>query len=426
MLYSRLSKYVSPDPESRLIRWLTWIIREITGVVFIFSGFVKAIDPWGTLYKTEDYLAAMGLSIWPNLVVVCVFALCAVEFIIGVFLTLGCFRKGAALASLLLMCFMLPLSLWIAVFNPVSDCGCFGDAFIISNWATFWKNVILIGFTLWLARYNRYCSCLITPALQWIATIVTGAFIFLIEFAGYVYQPLLDFRPFPIGTSILEQTDDTGETDYIFVYSKDGKTEEFAIDNLPDESEGWVFVDRKKLSPESEDEKNDGFHIFDGDGDVTESVISEDGNMILLLMPDMGNVSISTTWKINSLYDWASRHNIGMIAAVAGTTADIENWKDLSMPDYPVYTADDTSIKELARGNPAVVYTENGIVKWKSSLRALNTDDFMADEKASPMSFARDNKHLLLNAIYLYLSIMALLIMASFLPDLKKFYKIWK
>lgn len=426
MLYSRLSNFISPDPQSRLIRWVTWLIREITGFVFIFSGFVKAIDPWGTLYKVEDYLAAMGLSIWPNLVTVGVFCLCAVEFFIGVFLALGCFRRGSGIAALLLMCFMLPLSLWIAVFNPVPDCGCFGDAFVISNWATFWKNVLLTAMTIWLARYNRYCRCLITPALQWIAAIATAVFIFTIEFAGYVYQPLIDYRPFPTGSSIIEQTDTDAADNLVFIYRKDGKEQEFGIDDIPDENDGWEYVDRRE-TVNTEGGESDGFHISEGDIDVTSEVFNDDKDMILLLMPDMGNVSISTTWKINSLYDWAEHHGIEMIAAVAGSGREIDNWEDLSMPEYPVYTADDTSIKELARGNPAVVYVRNGIIEWKSTLRALNTDDFMANGAAAdPMSFARDNRHLLLNCVYMYLAVMAMLFMFSFLPQLKKLFRIWR
>lgn len=426
MLYSRLSKYVSPDPDSKWIRWVTWFIRVITGAVFIFSGFVKAIDPWGTLYKMEDYLGALGLSIWPNLVVVGVFFLCGFEFLIGVFLLTGCFRKGSAALSLALMCVMLPLTLWIAVFDPVADCGCFGEAYIISNWATFWKNVVLFAFTLWLTRYNRYCRCLITPALQWIAFIATGIFIVAIELAGYLYQPLIDFRPFPIGAQLIEQTDDQ-EPEYLFIYRKGTLTKEFTIDNLPDDSEGWEFEDRREISPLQSETKHDGFHVWEGDEDVSAEVLSPDKDRILLLMPDMGDVSISTTWKINSLHDWATRHDIDMMAAVAGSSEEIENWKDLSMPDYPIYTADDTAIKELARGNPAVVFTEKGTIKWKSSLKAIDTDDFMEDNaSAKPMSFSRDNHSMLQNFSYLYLSIMALLIMASFLPALKKLFGLWK
>ncbi len=171
------------------------------------------------IYKVEDYLAVMGLSVWPNLVTVGVFFLCAIEFFIGVCLALGCFRRGSAIFSLALMCVMLPLTLWIAVFNPVADCGCFGDAYIISNWATFWKNVVLFAFTLWLVRYNRYCACIITPAIQWIAFIVTALFICLIEFAGYLYQPLIDFRPFKAGSTLVEHTDNF-EPEYVFTYAK--------------------------------------------------------------------------------------------------------------------------------------------------------------------------------------------------------------
>ncbi len=428
MQYSHLSRYVSPDPHNRWIKWATWLIREVTAFVFIYSGFVKAIDPWGTLYKTEDYLAAMGLSIWPNLVTVGVFILCGFEFFIGVCLATGCFRKGSSILSFILMCFMLPLTLWIAVFDPVPDCGCFGDAYVISNWATFWKNVVLFAFTLWLARYNRYCACLITPALQWIAFIATALFIFGIELAGYIYQPLIDFRPYPVGSPLTEQSD-LQEPEYMFIYARNGETKEFAIDNLPDESEGWEFVDRKEIGAgaESSEDSNSGFHIWDENEDVTAEILTSDKDRILLLMPDMGDVSISTTWKINSLYDWALKHDIDMIAAVAGSPAEIANWKDLSMPEYPIYTADDTAIKELARGNPAVVFTEKGIVRWKSSLRAINTADFMAhDAAAEPMSFARDNHRLLLNFSYLYLSVLALLIMASFIPQLKKLFRLWR
>lgn len=428
MLCSHLSKYVSPDPESRSIRCVTWIIRELTALVFIFSGFVKAIDPWGTLYKVEDYLAAMGLTIWPNLIIVGVFFLCGIEFFIGVCLAAGCFRRGSALLGFALMCFMLPLTLWIAVFDPVADCGCFGDAYVISNWATFWKNVILLAFTLWLTRYNKYCASLINPAIQWIAFIATALFICLIEFLGYLYQPLLDFRPYKTGTTLTEQVD-SEQPEFLFIYSKDGMNKEFSIDNLPDENEGWVFVDRKETgdAESGEDTSDKGFHVWEGNEDVTEEALSPDKDRILLLMPDMGDVSISTTWKINSLHDWASRYDIDMIAAVAGTQEEIDNWKDLSMPDYPIYTADDTAIKELARGNPAVVYMHKGIVEWKSTLRAIDTDDFMAnDTSADPMSFARDNCRMLLNYSYIYLSVMALLIMVSFIPVLRRLFRLWK
>lgn len=419
-------KYVLPDPQSKVAQWLTWIIRELTACVFIFSGFVKAIDPWGTQYKIQDYLSAMHLTLWPNLVVVGVFFLCGIEFLLGIFIATGSFRRGSAILCLLFMAVMLPLTLWIAVFDPVPDCGCFGDAIILSNWVTFWKNVILTAFALWLVLYNRFCPYLIMPALQWLAFIATGLFIFLIELIGFVYQPLIDFRPYPIDSvlAIDSYSDEDNEPEFTFIYRKDGIEKEFSLDNIPDEDDGWEFIDRREAGTTKEVKaikKNDNkeFHIWDSDSDVTEDVITSDKDMLLLTMPEMERVSISTVWKINSLYDWATAHNIDMIAVAAGSAKDIEIWEDLSMPEYHIYTADDTSIKELVRGNPAVVYLHDGVVKWKSSLRALDSNDFVTDNTIhDPMNFARDDSHSLRILTLIYLGVMVLLIMTSLIPRL--------
>ncbi|MDE7413739.1 MAG: DoxX family membrane protein [Muribaculaceae bacterium] len=410
------------NPEALYVRIITWIVREITGLVFIFSGITKAIDPWGTLYKIQDYLGVMGLDIWPSIVKIGAFLLCAVEFIIGIMLCFGSFRRTAAWGATAIMCFMLPLTLWIAIANPVADCGCFGDAFIISNWATFWKNVVLFIAVIWLSLFNRFAGWLIAPYLQWIALVVTSIFVAGVEGAGYFYQPLVDFRPYPIGTMIGKEVE-SDEPEYRFIYEKDGQKKEFAeTDELPDEESGWVFVDRVPVSDPGIDTRvevrdENSLRLWDPeiDEDVTEDALSADTDRLLLVMPELDKVSIASTWKINSLFDWATSHDIDMIAIVAGSQQEIDNWKDLSMPEYPIYWAEDTVLKELVRGNPAIVFTQDGIIRWKSTLRSMNIDDFMAPETGEdPMSFAHNGRLILLNASALYLSIMACLIGLSF------------
>lgn len=411
------------SPDSLSIRIITWIIRELTGAVFIFSGFTKAVDPWGTLYKMQDYLAVMGLDIWPSLVKVGAFALCAVEFIVGVMLCFGSFRRTSAWMATAIMCFMLPLTFWIALYNPVPDCGCFGDALIISNWATFWKNVALMIAVLWLSLFNRHAGWLINPALQWIGLIVTGVFCVAVEAAGYFYQPLLDFRPYPVGSLLTDETPEM-EPEYKFIYERNGVKKEFSeTDELPDENDGWVFIDRVPVSDQGIDsrvsvrkEKSLRLWDYEAEEDVTDEVLSPEGDRLILVMPELGKVSIASTWKINSLYDWANAHDIDMIGAVAASREDIDTWDDLSMPEYPIYTSEDTVLKELARGNPAVVFVRDGVIKWKSSLRALNTDDFMSPETApDPLSFSRNDKAMLINTSALYISVMACLTTFSFL-----------
>ena len=137
----------------------------------------------------------------------------------------------------------------------------------------------------------------------------------------------------------------------------------------------------------------------------------------------MKAVSPATTWKINSLYEWADIHDIIMIAVVSGSKKEIADWMDISMASYPVYTADDTQIKEVVRGNPGIVYLENGLIVWKSTLGALNIDDFMSPEISDDAkSFGIDNPRVLRNCTYIFIILMTVLILMSFVPRVKLMY----
>lgn len=410
---------------------ITWLARLIVGGVFTFSGFVKAIDPWGTIYKINDYLAVMQLDIWPNLVLVGAFALCAIEFLCGVFILLGCFRRSVAYLGVGIMAFMLPLTLWIAMSNPVADCGCFGDAFKISNWATFWKNVVLTVGIIWLAIYNRRCHWVVTPALQWLAFLASGIFITTVELFGYSSQPLLDFRPYQIGLPLVEENSTPNEEpSYVYIYEKDGERKEFTIDDeLPDENSGWTFVDRKEMPRDKQDDssfisdRNLRIWSKDGEEDVTEEAVSQSGKELIIMMPDLSLVSPATTWKLNSLYEWSIKNDVEMAAVVSGSPEQIAIWEDLSMASYPIYTADDTQIKSVVRGNPGVVYLVDGVVEWKSTLSAINIDDFLSpDTSHDAANFGMDNPRILRNISYTYLTVIAVLIIMSFLPYLRNMY----
>ena len=359
---------------SLTIRIVTWVLRIICGGLFIFSGFVKAIDPWGTLFKIEEYLGAFGLDVPYALMRLGVFALCAVEFIVGAFLVTGCFRKSCPVFAALIMFFMLPLTLWIAMENPVEDCGCFGDALKISNWLTFWKNVALTAGISWLIRYNLSARCLITPAFQWLAVVGSGIFIVFIEFVGFFYQPLLDFRSYPVGA-------------YLF-YSED----------------------------RDEDGGIDVFDIDTGD-DMNQEADLQEGKELVVMIPKVSMVSPATTWKLNSLYEWSEENGVKMIGVVSGSAEEIKEWEDLSMTSYPLYLADDTAIEEVVRGNPGIVYLDNGKIVWKQTLASIDIDDFTSPEVSGDAStFAEDNARLLRDTVGIYLIYTAFLIFISFTP----------
>ena len=426
-----LSSPSSKSDTAKRNKWivvhsLTWMSRILVGALFIFSGFVKAVDPWGSIYKFEEYFRALGLPVIHSLLLISVFLLCAFEFIVGVCVLTGSYRRLSPIAALLFMVVMLPLTLWVAVSDPVKDCGCFGDFLVISNWATFWKNVALTLLVVWLLKFNSRQPTVITPALQWIEIVFTLIFISAVIFYGYFIQPALDFRPYAVGTPIaVEQESLTGDQSLKFVYEKNGVQKEFSVyDELPSEDDGWVFVERKgddKNAPETEDEKT--FRIWDREGnlDETDQVLSAD-SIILLLIPDLARVSPAKTWEINTLNEAAAANGIEMIAVVSGSTEQIDDWEDLSMPQYEIYTSDDTAIKELARGNPAVVFIKDGIIEWKSTLGALNVAETIKDGKFDAEAYKIDSKTMLRNWTLVYLAAMLVLVAFSLLPRLRKVY----
>lgn len=401
--------------------FITWVCRIVFGATFIFSGFVKAVDPWGTYYKFSEYIEALGFSILPNLILAFVFALCTLEFLIGACIVTGSYRRSMPIIGCAFMAFMLPLTFWIAIKDPVADCGCFGDALIISNWATFWKNVALTAMIAWLIKFDRKTYALIRPALQWLLVVATLIYLGVILCYGYFKQPLIDYRAYQVGENLISDDEDT-EPEFVFVYSKDGVKKEFGEeDDLPEENDGWEFVERKILSDAHEgingkNEKNIRFWDISGDNDMTESILDGNERIIWVLMPDLASVSPATTWKINSLYDIAAEKGIEMVAVVAGESGLIKEWEDLSMPQYPIYTAEDTAIKEVARGNPAVLYTEKGVVKWKSTLSWLDVEELQNSNNWKELaSDAIQGSQKARNISYIYMSIVAVLIALSFM-----------
>lgn len=412
------------------VKVLTWFLRFVCGGLFIFSGFVKAVDPWGTVFKVEDYLAALDINLLPPLLKLFVFGLCAVEFIVGCFLVLGCYRKTCPWFAALIMCFMLPLSLWTAITNPVPDCGCFGDALHISNWLTFGKNIILSAGIIWLIKYNVRCLCLITPAFQWLAVLASGVFVLVIEIIGFYFQPLIDFRNYPVGEGLYAMGGGEEEDmpELRFIYEKNGEKREFPLDSLPEEDEGWKFIERYEVKGDKtpEKEKKDSkekLHVYDIDSeeDLTDELRDYSGKELIIMIPKVREVSPATTWKLNSLWEWSEANDVRMIGVIAGNKEDIEIWEDLSMASYPIYVADDTSIEEAVRGNPGVIYMDDGKIIWKTSLSSIDIDDFTAPEiRGAASIFDRDNAMILRYCVFAYLIIMAFLIFISFTPRMAR------
>lgn len=221
------------------MRPTVWLLRVVTGLVFVISGSAKMIDPYGFIYKIEQYLAAWNVTFATDgLILLTAVGISIYEFLSGFALMTGSYKRTAPASLLLLMGFMLPLSIYIAIADPVDDCGCFGDLWIISNMATCLKNIAITVALVYLALYNRKVPGLFMPSVQWIQATVALAYIGIVGMIGYHEQPLLDFRPYKAGTSLTE----VDESEIKFIYEKDGEWQDFTMDNLPDST--WTFVSR--------------------------------------------------------------------------------------------------------------------------------------------------------------------------------------
>ncbi len=363
------NKDANKQKSESLIRWLVFISRLLVGGTFIFSGLVKAIDPYGTLYKFQDYFTAFHLEFLSPFAMLLAVVLSIAEFLFGVHIFFGSYRKSTPRMILALLVVMTPLTLYLAIANPIADCGCFGDAIHLSNWATFFKNVILLGLTIILIRYNERLRPLYNRQVQWLTGLYAMLYSGIFAYIGIEYQPYLDFRPYTIGANIPDAlAAGEPEKEYLFIYEREGVKQEFPLDNLPAEEEGWNFVDRiekeipgtKSVTPAITD-----FSIYQDDEEITDDILYNENYCILLLSPKVENADDSEIDRINELYDYSVELGYEFACITASSPQEIVIWREDTGAEYPFYFMDKTTIRTIARGNPAVLLLKKGTILRK-------------------------------------------------------------
>lgn len=348
--------------------------RFLLGITFIFSGFVKAVDPLGSYYKIQDYVTAFVIAEWIPAFVLLLFGiiLASLEFSIGIFLFLGIRRLISSLLAMLLMIVMTPLTFYLAIANPVSDCGCFGDAWVLTNWQTFGKNVVLLAAAIIVFRRYKQIVRFITAKMEWLVSMYTLFFVFVLSFYCLANLPILDFRPYKIGTDIkagMEIPEDAKPSVFetYFILEKDGKQKEFTLDNYPDST--WTFVEARTVLKEKgyEPPIHDFSLIELSTGeDITDSVLAYKGYTFLLVAhrieeADDGNIDL-----INEIYDYSVEHGYKFYALTSSSEEAIEEWCDQTGAEYPFCQVDDITLKTIIRSNPGLLLLKDGIIlnKW--------------------------------------------------------------
>ena len=367
------------------------VCRFVVATTFVFSGFVKAIDPIGTQYKIHDYLAAVGMeTLVPDYATLSASVLlAAVEFCLGIFLLFAIRRRIVSRLVLAFMAVMTIITVWIAVADPVKDCGCFGDALILSNWQTLAKNLILLAAAIIVWREPHKMVRFISRTNQWIA--INYTIIYSLATSTYCLYtlPVFDFRPYHVGADIrkgmeIPEGAPQPEFETTFTLKKNGVVKEFTLDNYPDST--WTFVDSKTT------QVSEGYvppiHDFSMEdpstgNDMTDEILSDPGYTFLLVAPHLENADDSNFGDINQIYDYATAHHYRFVGLTASNRKAMTRWSDMTGAEYSFLFTDETTLKTIIRSNPGLLLIKRGVVirKWSHNELPQLTDESPALDK---------------------------------------------
>jgi len=355
------------------MKLLNFISRIITGSVFIFSGFVKAVDPLGLTYKFSDYFIAFGIQFLEPIALPLAILLSSVEFLIGISLFFGYKYKLAAWILVIFMSFFTVLTFILALTNPVSDCGCFGDAIILTNWQTFFKNLCILPFTFIIFIYRKKISGLYPILNEWIFLGVFAIVIIILQIYSLRHLPPVDFRPYSIGTyipgkMIVPEGAPVDEYKTYLYYEKDGKVKEFTDENFPWQDTTWKFVESKHvLVKKGYEPPIHDFTMIDEYGyDHSEIVLADKGYSLLLITDNLSKANKEALKYANKLAVAAESNNWSFYCLNASSESEVEEIKRSLELDYQCLTTDEITLKTIIRSNPGLMLIKEGIIidKW--------------------------------------------------------------
>jgi len=355
---------------------ILFISRMIVGLVFLFSGFVKGVDPMGFTYKLQDYFIAFNLDFLKSIALPLSILLILAEFLVGISLFFKLRTQLGAWGGIIFMLIFTPLTLVIALTDPVTDCGCFGDALVISNWQTFWKNLVIISFAIlvFLGRNNYQPTC--HSLTEWSILAAFVVFMLGINIYGLQHLPLIDFRPYKVGASISEgmvMPEDAPQDEYetILIYEKNGVRKEFTEENFPWQDSSWKFIDQNSfLIKEGYKPLLHDFNIFSGEGEeLTDLFLAYPEYTFLLISQEIAKTSKEGIQKANELALFCNQNHIPFYCVTASGEEELNILRNEMELYFDFYAMDETTLKTIIRSDPALVLLKEGVIIGKLAWR---------------------------------------------------------
>ena len=371
-------------------RILRMISRYLLGTLFIFSGFVKVIDPLGSAYKFTDYFEAFGWDFLSPLALVLAVLQNSAELLIGLCLFFKLRMKVTAWALLCFMVFYTILTLIIALSNPVTDCGCFGDALVLTNWQTFFKNLIFLIPTLIVFWQRNNYEIEFSPVFEWGLVVI----LFLLGISVSVHShrnlPVIDFRPYHIGANIPESMvvpDGMPHDEYEvkLVYAKNGQETEFSIETAPYADTTWEWVETKNnLIKKGYEPPIHDFSLISEDGnDVTQQLLTDQGYSFLIISHRLEKADKNGIIAMNNFAVKAQTSGYQVYGMTASTSDEIESAKQWLKPVFGLYATDEITLKTMVRSNPGLILIKDGTVIGKWAFRNIPDDKILHSNSLS-------------------------------------------
>jgi uncharacterized membrane protein YphA (DoxX/SURF4 family) len=367
------------------MKFIAHFARILVGIEFIFSGFVKVVDPYGTGLKLQEYFEvfAQDLPIAKGFFEALAhqsqsisLIFCASELILGVALLVNYRMKITSWLVLLLMSFFTFLTFYSAYFNKVTDCGCFGDFLKLKPWHSFYKDVISLAIIVLFFSYRKKFKAI---KFSGIATLLAVVFAFGIGLFGLRYLPILDFLPYAIGKSIPEQMKPTGVKpifNYVFLDKKNNteiESKEYLMDTLQ-----YKYVSSSILNEEATKPKITDYAISDTSGnDFTQESFSN--KKLLITFKKVEGIDKKQSNELRNLVSVGNKLEIKSMLLTSMIFEEFDDFQKKNKLDAPYYSIDEKVLKTIARTNPCAILLENGIVKGKWSIHNLPSESELKD-----------------------------------------------
>lgn len=345
------------------------ILRIITGLVFMLSGFAKGVDPLGTAYRFEDYFIVYHLTWLMPMALTLSITICTVEFVLGAMLFFNLRTRFTAWVLLGMLSFFTLLTLYDAVTSLVPDCGCFGDAIKLTNWQTFYKNVVLMIFAGLIFAYRRRQDSSLPVRRQWNLTIVISALFIYFSVYCFMHLPLIDFTEWKQGNRLFVEHPLPQKYFLTYRNKKTGEQKEFLSPNYPYSDTVWMtkweFVAQRVDDPNVYYGRN--LQISDSAGvNLTDQFIRNTGYVFLMTSSDLRDADKHALVAMNRFAEQVKVDGGSFIMLVSNTPAEVNQLAKQIHLTYPVYFADDIVLKTMVRSNPGLMLLHNGVIvkKW--------------------------------------------------------------